>query len=143
MKIQYLIIIFFGIIFLGTCSGAKAETTVQLHTVSYHSNRAANYNEQNYGVGIRHYVDTAKPFSYATVGTYTNSERNTSTYVGIGWEWAVSVAKVGVSTGLITGYSTADVIPYVVFNIRYSRVTVVISPFIEPVLHVTVDLLTF
>lgn len=69
---KYLILIVF---FIAGASELKAETVLQLHTLSYHQNRAANFNEENFGIGFRYYT---KKFNYVNTGIYKNSENSTS-----------------------------------------------------------------
>jgi len=130
------------VLFFALTYHVKAETYLQLHTLSYHSSRDANFNEANYGVGIRHYMKNEK-FDYITVGLYRNSEFNQSVYSGAGWEWPINEFKVGLSAGLITGYKMNSVLPYVVANIRYKRLNIILSPFLEPVVHLTIDVMKF
>ena len=130
------------IVFFALTYHVKAETYLQLHTISYHPNRVANFNENNYGMGLRHYVENEK-FDYITLGAYKNSEFKTSLYSGVGWEWPIYNFKVGLSAGAITGYSRGSVVPYIVSNIRYKRLNLIISPFIEPVIHLTIDVMKF
>lgn len=121
---------------------AEAETVLQLHAVSYHQNRAANYNEENYGIGIRHYVEN-KQFDYVNAGFYDNSENNTSKYIGIGYEWKVGIFKMGINAGVVDGYSLASTLPYVVPVISYENVSLTFAPYPEMVAHLSYDLAIF
>lgn len=120
----------------------EAETYLRIHTLSYHSNRSANFNESNYGIGIHHYLQNKK-VDYFSIGTYKNSESNQSHYTGFGLEYPIGEFKFGVSFGFVTGYESNPVNPYVVSNIRYKIFNVIISPFVEPVIHLTIDILKF
>lgn len=120
----------------------KAETVIQLHTLSYHVNRAENFNEENYGIGVRHYVKD-KYFNYVHAGTYKNSENNTSNYAGIGYEWPVGSFKLGIKAGVITGYSLGDVLPFIVPVVKYKNLSLVFAPYPEAVTHLTIDLMEF
>jgi len=136
---KYLILILF---FIAGASEVKAETVISLHTISYHQNRAANYNEENYGFGLRHYIKN-KSFHYVNIGTYKNSEQATSKYIGAGWEWNVGELKIGVNMGLIDGYSLSSVLPYVVPVISYKNINVIFASYPEAVVHLTIDLMGF
>jgi len=121
----------------------EARTVIQLHTISYHVNRAANYNEENYGFGVRHYVDDKYTYDYLTAGTYDNSEDNTSNYLGIGFEWPVGIFTLGIKAGVITGYSLGSVLPFVVPVIKYKNIGLVFAPYPEAVTHLTFDVIKF
>jgi len=130
------------VLFFGFCFYAMAETVIQVHTFSYHENRAANYNERNYGLALKSYVKD-KQFDYVQVGGYKNSEYNTSNYVAIGYEWPVGKVTLGLKAGLITGYSMGNVLPFVVPVIKYKAVSVLFAPYPDAVVHLTIDVLTF
>ena len=123
--------------FIMGASELRAETVIQLHTVSYHVNRAADFNEENLGIGFRHYADDVH---YITAGTYKNSEYNQSNYAGYGWEWKQGDFKLGLSAGIITGYELGEVLPYVVPVIRYKAVSLIIAPYPEVAALLTIDL---
>jgi len=108
-----------------------------LHTVSYHQDRDANYNEANYGLGVRHNLDD----NYITGGFYDNSEDHTSAYVAYGWEWPYKGLKLGILAGLVTGYSMGNVLPFAVPVIRYKRAQLLIAPYPSAVVHLTIDVL--
>jgi len=140
---KILFIITLGLIILS--HNLQAETVAFAHTVSYHVNRDIDFNEKNYGVGIRHYINTEEEANkYITVGGYRNSEYNQTYYAGVGWEWPIgNDFQLGVVTGLITGYSLGDVLPYVVPIIKYKNISLVVAPYPEAVYHLTIDLVTF
>jgi len=116
-----------------------SETVIQLHTVSHHINREANYNESNYGLGIRHYITKGR---YLIAGTYKNSEYNLSNYAGYGWQFGGEL-MLGVSVGLITGYSLGRVLPYVVPIINYKAVSLVFVAYPEATTHLIIDIARF
>jgi len=115
------------------------DTVIQLHTVSYHINREANYNETNLGIGVRYYTTKDQ---YIIAGTYKNSEYNQSNYVGYGWEFGDEF-KLGLSAGLITGYNLGDVLPYIVPVISYKGVSLVFVAYPEATTHLTIDIMRF
>jgi hypothetical protein len=125
--------------FLLGASELKADTVVFAHTVSHHVNQSANFNESNYGLGMRHYTTKDR---YITAGTYINSEYNRSNYAGFGWETKGNL-KLGLSVGLITGYSLLSVSPYIVPSIRHEGVSLIFLVYPEAVTHLTVDLIKF
>ena len=129
---KYIIVILFFI-----AGASEAETVLYAHTVSYHVNREANYNESNYGLGLRHYTTTDR---YITAGTYKNSEYNQSNYVGYGWEFT---PYLGLSAGLITGYKLHKVLPYIVPVIKYKSISLIVAPYPEAVIHLTIDIMEF
>ena len=131
---KYIIAILFFI-----AGASEADTVIQLHTVSHHINREANYNESNYGLGIRHYTTKGR---YIIAGTYKNSEYNRSNYAGYGWEFGNDF-KLGISAGLITGYSLGKVLPYIVPIISYKGVSLVFVAYPEATTHLTIDLMRF
>ena len=118
-------------------SGEIKADNIYIHTVSYHENREANYNEANHGLGIRHYIDSGE---YIAAGTYRNSEYNQSNYIGHGKEFGGDL-KIGFQVGFITGYSVGKVLPYILPTLRYKAFSIVYAPAIEPVIHLTIDLL--
>ncbi|MGR3218618.1 MAG: hypothetical protein ACUZ8H_02220 [Candidatus Anammoxibacter sp.] len=121
---------------------AKSETVIQLHTVSYHIDRTVNYNEENYGIGVRLYK-MGNFYHYKNIGFYKNSEYKTSKYIGIGWQWKVGEFNLGINAGIITGYSLGEYLPYIVPTINYKRVTLVVVPYPSPVYNITIDILKF
>lgn len=122
----------------------KADTVIQLHTVSYHINRAANYNEENYGVSVKHYtVDKNYYFNYVQAGAYRNSENNISFYAGVGFEWPVGEIKLGVKAGVISGYSLGDVLPFVLPVIKYKNISLIFAQYPEAVTHLVIDVIEF
>lgn len=123
------------VLFVAGASELKADV-VYLHTVSHHAN-SASYNEANYGVGIRHYVEKDR---YFTVGTYENSEYTRSNYVGYGADFGSGDFKLGLSAGIVTGYSSLPVVPYLVPSLRYKRLSLMFVVYPEPVVHFTIDL---
>ena len=136
---KYLILIVF---FIAGASELKAEAVLYVSTFSYHQNRAANYNEENFGAGLRYYVKN-KDFNYINVGAFKNSESNTSKYIGVGWQWPVGQFNIGVNAGIIDGYSLNAVLPYVVPIINYKRVSLIFAPYPEAVVHLTIDVMRF
>lgn len=131
---KYIILI---VCFILGASELKADTVLSLHSVSYHVNRAANYNELNYGLGLRYYTTKGR---YIAAGTYKNSELNQSKYVGYGWEFN---KYLGVSAGLVTGYDLGEVLPYFVPVLRYKNISLMFSSYPEAVTHLTIDIMRF
>jgi len=129
---KYIILIVFFVI-----GASEAETVLSLHSASYHANREANYNESNYGLAIRHYTTKDR---YLIAGTYKNSEFNQSHYAGYGWELN---KYLGLSAGIITGYELNNVLPYIVPVIRYQNISLVVAPYPEAVIHLTIDIMEF
>jgi len=120
-----------------------AETVLYVHTVSYHVNREVKYNENNYGLGLRHYVNQNDlKFQYLTIGTFKNSEYANSKYLGIGYEWGDSI-KFSIAAGIITGYKMQEILPFIIPTIRYKNVTLVIAPYPEVATNIVIDVYKF
>jgi hypothetical protein len=78
---------------------AHAETWLIVSGASYHADRSGNWNEQNIGVGIRH--------NNWTAGTYKNSYRRQTTFVGYVWQpIEFGPVSAGVTAAVTTGYSS-------------------------------------
>lgn len=92
---------------------ANAETRIGVHVGSQHFGKNADaFNNFNPGVYVYH--------NGWTVGTYHNSERRQSAYAGYTWEYDItSRLAVGATLGVITGYSTARVLPMLVPSVGY------------------------
>jgi len=118
-------------------NSVNADTVIYINTISYHENRQANYNEENYGIGFRYYKSENIFFSS---GYYKNSEFNDSFYAGIGFE---SKDGYGVTAGYITGYNKSKIIPFVTPFIKYKNLILHIVPIEEKVIHLTIDVFEF
>lgn len=95
------------------CQKTHAETRIGLHVGSQHFGKNADqFNNFNPGVYVYHNGWTA--------GTYYNSERKQSVYAGYTWEYDITHRlAVGATLGVITGYSTAKVLPMLVPSASY------------------------
>jgi hypothetical protein len=82
-------------------------------------------------------------FNYVTIGVYKNSEFNTCLYSVVGGGGGKGDLKFGVSAGIITGYSLYKVLPFVVPNVRYKKLNIILAPYPSPVIHLSVDVVTF
>lgn len=118
------------------------ELAIQLHGLSYHSDRSEGFNEVNTGIGLRYYTKKTY-FDYLTIGAYKNSEWNNSFYMGFGWETKLSQRiKLGLSSGIITGYERSNVLPYLVPSITFfDRIHIVGTSYPTMVMEVSVDVL--
>lgn len=88
-----------------SCGQAKAETRLGLHIISHHF--SGDFNNLNHGAYIYHDGFTA--------GTYYNSERKQSYYVGYTFEGAlVGPLSYGLTIGAVSGYARGSVLPLVV-----------------------------
>lgn len=115
---------------------AHAETVIQLHTVSKHV--SPGYNENNYGLGVRHYYEK---YRHWTVGGFRNSENNNSLYAGVGYEWPLSDGfKVGLIGGIVTGYEKYSVAPLLVPVLHYKRANLTFAPYPESVVLLSFDI---
>ena len=94
-------------------SVAKAEEiSVVAHGLSYHTTNASDYNQENFGLGLR--LD----FSNIAVqaGSYKNSYSQNSNYLALDlnlWKYSVSDQlkfELGPMLGLATGYPDYDLI---------------------------------
>ena len=140
---EFLCIIIAGVLML-VSHNIDAETTIQLHTFSKHVNNSENYNEVNYGLGLRIKVDEPHLMhDYFTIGVYENSERHTSHYIGIGYEWKVGNVILGIAGGAVSGYTMGNILPYVVPTIRYKKVAFVFHAYPEATVHMTIDIANF
>jgi hypothetical protein len=96
-----------ALLFLASVAQAQ---TVGIHTISAHTN--GGMNNVNPGLYIRH--------GGVTFGTYRNSHRKQSAYLGYTWEteqW--HSMTVAVTAGAITGYPRASVMPMLVPSVAY------------------------
>ena len=85
---------------------ARPSNWLHLGAVSYHFNRAANYNEINPGLGIEHQFNARHSLS---AGFYRNSERRNTVYAMYGYTpIQIGPVKIGVLAGLANGYSAHD-----------------------------------
>ena len=76
---------------------------LHLGAISYHFNRAADYNEINHGLGIEHQFNARHSLS---AGAYRNSERRTTVYALYGYTpLQIGIVKLGLLAGLANGYS--------------------------------------
>ena len=80
---------------------AEAETELVVHTVSYHFDRSQEWNERNFGLGLRH--DHGDGYS-SQIGTYPNSYNRRTWYLIGQKEWPVMSFHAGVFAGAVTGY---------------------------------------
>jgi len=99
--------LFWSIIVLCVLSGIRQACATDLWlsatVASYHSNRDAEYNERNYGLGFEY---GAADRWRAVGGVYDNSYYRTTVYGGALYLYPVSQSiKVGVMLGLASGYS--------------------------------------
>lgn len=121
--------------FIAGASEVPADTVLNLHTVSYHEDIASQYNNDNYGFGIRHY----NGINYTIFGMYKNSIRKQSFYVGRGLVWNYGDLDLVLTVGIITGYY--QTMPLVLPSIHYKNVGLVIVPYPKTVLHLTIDIM--
>lgn len=151
---DWVLMILFIIIlsFVWDDSEATAETeevqsiVVQLHGLSWHADRDANYNERNYGLGIRYYSeDSLWGSNYIAFGQYKNSEHSKSEYAGIGWQWPVKkYITVGIAIGVVTGYKRSDIIPFVVPVVTlWDRIHITGVMIPTPTIEVSVDMVHY
>jgi len=79
------------------------------HTNTHSTRTGREWDETNYGLGIRYKVD--EDISYQS-GFYQNSEHSLSLYGGIDWTpLHLGPLAFGASLGLVTGYETFPVMP--------------------------------
>jgi hypothetical protein len=84
-----------------------ADCAVQLHVAAYHA--SPGYNNDTPGVGLLCPVDGDWRIA---AGTYFNSVRKQSAYVGAAWQPVhLGPVKAGVFAGLVTGYQY-PVVPF-------------------------------
>lgn len=84
--------------------------TLGIHTFSYHSEKG--YNNTNPGVYLEH--------NGYTIGTYYNSERHQTYYVGYTYGGTLYRGlEYGLSVGVASGYERAKLVPLVVPSVAY------------------------
>lgn len=116
-----------------------------IHTFSYHADRDENYNEENFGLGYKHYLIDGNKNVSSHFGFFKNSEHRTSPYAGFSIEGNGEV-KIGINIGIIGGYhygNKESVIPYIVPSIKYKAMNLIIAPYPKAVIHATFDILEF
>lgn len=122
---------------VATQAHAQAADTLGVHTVSWHDRDG--YNNTNPGLMYRHGA------TGLTVGAYCNSESRSarfptaprcrlSTYAGMHWDWTLRPGlTVGATAGVLTGYSRASAIPFVIPSVRIGdHVRVLYAPAADP-----------
>lgn len=120
----------------------SAETVIQVHGLSYHVDRGANYNEINQGFAIRHYGYSG--FDYISVGQYKNSIYKTSRYAIIGWEKPISDnIALGLVVGVVDGYGDHAVPMIAPVVTLWNRMHVFSAPIPTPVIEVSFDIVRF
>ena len=82
---------------------------IGMHLNSWHSKYNDKFNTNNPGVFVQ--------YQGYTVGTYYNSERNQSLYVGKIWDLD-SDCRYELQVGAVSGYST-KVLPYVAASVKF------------------------
>jgi hypothetical protein len=114
-------------------TSVSAQTTVQLHGLSWH--KTGTFNERNYGIGIRNQINRDLAFQ---VGYYKNSVNKDTFYSVINYTpLTVGPVAVGVFGGFASGYKS-PLVGGAMVNIGY--VTVRIIPEIRNVTPLTVGL---
>lgn len=109
------ILITICMVLMGTTATAESNK-LDISCCSYHFNRDANYNEQNWGVVYKYYPT---PEFHFQVGTYRNSEYGRSTIIGVGQTWKLSKDfDFTLSGGVVTGY-VRGILPYVIPTFSY------------------------
>lgn len=120
----------------GAVAGPAKAATVGVHVGSWHSN--PGYNNVNPGV-------MARADSGLTAGAYCNSESRSerfptaprcqlAAYAGYHRDWDLAPGlKVGLTGGVLTGYSRAQVLPFVVPSLLIGdHVRLIYAPKVEP-----------
>jgi hypothetical protein len=81
---------------------AHAETWLSTSILSYHFDRETKHNENNYGIGVKHFVDER---NLIAAGVYRNSNEIDSGYLVAGrcFYRSTYVCAGGIA-GLVTGY---------------------------------------
>ena len=128
-------------LFAGTAMAG--ETVIQLHGLSYHADRAAGYNENNWGLAVRYYGELSL-VDYVSVGQYKNSIHKTSRYIIAGWEKDVNdTVTLGLVAGVVDGYRE-HMVPMVAPVISlWGRVHIFSAIIPVPVIEVSVDIYKF
>lgn len=93
---------------------AATSLIIGLHAVSFHTDTKSGYNNVNPGIyaGYNSYV----------VGTYYNSDRKQSVYVGKVFE--TESCRFDMTVGAVTGYA-APVLPFVIAGVKFDTDQVV------------------
>jgi hypothetical protein len=92
------------IVAVGLLAKAKAgETWLTYACCAYHLDRHRGYNEENHGIGFEHELT---PDFRVAAGTFQNSQRRTSNYVGGSYvPLELGPVRIGSAFGFVTGYS--------------------------------------
>lgn len=85
------------------------------------------YNEINPGLSYKKNLTTG----YLTGGAYYNSEKNMSTYAGLGKKFGHGPVKVGIDVGVVTGYKIMPVAPIASPYINYSYFNIRALPLVK------------
>ena len=105
MNYKEFLILAAAALLMGLSSKARPNDLYLTTTVrSYHADRHADYNEKNWGLGLRYKLD-ADHLS-AVAGVYKNSLYKPSIYAGLAYtpiKWLTDV-NVGFLVGGVTGY---------------------------------------
>lgn len=113
-----------------------AEAYVELHGASRHFLTESEYNEQNYGVGIR--VER-KDGTAVMAGVYRNSYDHTSLYASVGQYMRRGPLQVGFEAGLVTGYPMGAAVPVGCLSAKMGPVRVRLLPIDTPVMSVSLE----
>lgn len=103
-----------------TIDAYPAEVTPVVNMASYHFDRDAGYNEQNYGLALE--------TTYFQGGFYRNSEYHTSLYGMFKFELTNNVVSPGIMAAAVTGYERAPVVLLGGLTLRYKNVRFTIVP---------------
>lgn len=89
---------------------------IGIHLATYHVDRNQGYNEFNPGI----YAECEGP----TIGTYYNSIRRRSNYVG----WTEHFGAFALTAGFVTGYDSRNAVPMLIPSVRISNVRIMFIP---------------
>lgn len=82
--------------------GASSKFWISTGFRSYHSNRQANYNETNTGIGIEYHINDE---NILALGHYENSIRKQTTYLNYAYTpLKIGNIRIGGAIGIVNGY---------------------------------------
>ena len=98
---------------------------IGIHLATYHTDRSQGYNEFNPGI----YAECEGP----TIGTYYNSVRERSTYIG----WTEHFGPFSLTAGFVSGYHPRNAIPMLIPSVKVGNVRIMIVPLVPEADHNT------
>lgn len=119
---------------------------IEIHATSYHPDRSQDFNERNFGLGLRISSPKYDDF-YLAVGEYKNSIRRTTAYGGVGgYLYKGDIVGLRLTGGVATGYFVSPllfVIPEVTLSVKGYGVAVGYLPPVSDGVNKSSSVFTF